>query len=68
MNIERARDHLHDLHNDADHVNQLALTAASALAAGRIDEAIELLRRAERPAGLIEMRLRDAMRALKAAV
>lgn len=65
--LELARTYLYELFNDADHVRSLTEHAQVALEQGDVPEALRFLRIAERPAGLVQMRLRHAIEKVEAA-
>ncbi len=60
--MDHARISVGELWNDADHAAKLAAEAEQAIKGGRIDDALDMLRKAERPIQLLEMRLSDAKR------
>lgn len=60
--MSRAGSYLYEFWNDADHVAKLAKIAMHAEDNGHSDEALESLREAVRPAGLLELRLKDSIR------
>lgn len=65
MPSDRTADYVYELFSDADFVTRCADAARVALRNGNRERALEELSQGERSAGLVEMRFRDAVRALE---
>lgn len=65
---EPAAEWLYDLWNDADHAARLTEEAKLHLSRGRPSEALDWLVQARKPIEMLEMRLRDAERAVQKAI
>jgi len=66
--LELAGEYMYSLYNHADHLARLVDNARHALAGGAIADAIDWLEQAaQRPAPMIDMCLRDAIRSAKEA-
>jgi hypothetical protein len=64
MSSGRSSEYVYELFSDADFVARCAESARTALRNGNYERAMEELAQAEQSAGLVEMRFRDAVRAL----